>query len=268
MMKAYLLLPVILLACLVVLGCDKVADPVPADSGSRTDVPTVLEPTEPGVSDRSVDTYPSTEGDSTEDMGVDSTSSRLPGGQGRPDICLNRELLEVIRTIDDACPKARGCNFLVLEELDDGVKKEHLLNALRNPWLQAVHLFFPANHAKVGDAFDWGTVKRTQLASIKALDRPENAVVYVLGRASITGNIDHNRTLSRDRMRNVMNYMKHDLGVNCSGFRGAWFGKEVLQLDLSDAQMLNVASSDYRSDPLVLNQSVHVFMYPCGDLLG
>jgi hypothetical protein len=30
---------------------------------------------------------------------------------------------------------------------------------------------------------------------------------------------------------------------------------------------LNIDAADYRHNPLILNQSVHVFVYPCADLL-
>jgi hypothetical protein len=43
-------------------------------------------------------------------------------------------------------------------------------------------------------------------------------------------------------------------------------GKEILQFSISDATYLKLQSYEYRNDELVLNQAVHVFAVPCGDL--
>lgn len=186
--------------------------------------------------------------------------------KGSPVVCENADLRQAIRIIERACTDL-SCDFGKLRELDSRVDKPTLLAALRDPYLAPVHLFFPANESSVYGAFDWSTIKKSQVDSLAHLNDPENAVVFVLGRASQTGDYEHNKRLSRERMQSVLKYLKEDLRIRCSRFRGAWFGKEILQLARSDARHLNLEPDDYRQDELILNQAVHVFVFPCGDLL-
>lgn len=191
-------------------------------------------------------------------------SGTLSGG--RPKVCSNQELIKAIRIINDACTDIT-CDFSKLKELDSRVDKPSLLAALRDPYLQPVHIFFPENVATLQRAFDWPTIKRNQLDSIKFIDDPENTVIYVIGRASVTGDRDLNIALSRERMQGVMSYIREHLQVRCRAFHGGWLGKEYLQLSESDARLLNLEPNDYRRDSLVLNQSVHIFVFPCADKL-
>jgi len=188
------------------------------------------------------------------------------GGSDTPRVCTNPELLKAIRIIDRACNEI-SCDFSTLRELNQQIDKGLLLQAFRNPELQSVHIFFPINKAKLDDAFDWRSTKRDQIASLKYISEPDRAVVYVLGRASTVGNRDLNVRLSRERMRNVLNFLKNGLGIRCHAFHGGWFGQEIQQLSLSDARMLNIEPLDFRNDSLVLNQSVHIFVFPCAELL-
>jgi hypothetical protein len=185
---------------------------------------------------------------------------------GRPRVCTNVELVKAIRIIDGACTDL-SCDFTKLKELDARVDKSTLLAALRDPFLQPVHIFFPRGKSDLDQAFDWRTKKEDQLKSIKFINDPANSIVYVIGRASTTGSRDTNITLSRERMRVVMNYIKYTLGVKCHAFHGGWLGREILQLNESDARLLNLEPDDFREDWLVLNQSVHVFVFPCADVL-
>jgi hypothetical protein len=180
-------------------------------------------------------------------------------------VCDNQELRRAIRSIYDACNDIT-CDFSKLREIED-IPKGKLLAALNNPYLRPVHLFFPSGHTQLNDAFDWRTTKKDQLDTIKLLDDPDNTVVFVIGRASTTGDRDVNIRLSRERMLSVMHYIQFELRVRCHKFKGGWLGKEYLQLSRSDAALLNVESRDYRNDELVLNQAVHVFVFPCRDAL-
>lgn len=184
-----------------------------------------------------------------------------------PDVCQDATLLKAIRIIDRACPKTSDCNFDDLKELNRSVRKETLLSTLRNPYLKPVHLFFPANHSRIEDSFDWLTTKEAQLNSLAESDM-STSVVFVLGRASITGNKAHNERLSKDRMTSVYTHLEKILGDRCSGFRGAWFGNEILYLNESDGAFLGLALNDWRKDPLILNQAVHVFVFPCSRLVS
>lgn len=183
----------------------------------------------------------------------------------KPPVCDNRELRRAIRAIYDACSDVT-CDFTKLRELED-IDKGKLLAALRNPYLRPVHLFFPVGRTKLSDALDWMSGKREQLESIKMIDDPDNTVVFVIGVASDAGDRDLNVRLSRERMLNVMSYIKNHLQVKCYQIKGGWLGKQYLQLSQSDAALLNVANGDYRSDKLVLNQAVHIFVFPCRDVL-
>jgi outer membrane protein OmpA-like peptidoglycan-associated protein len=179
-----------------------------------------------------------------------------------PGICQNVDLLNAVRIIDSACTP-QFCDPAKLKELEN-VTRSDLLRALRDPQLMPVHIFFPAGKRKLTDAFDWATIKEDQLRTISDLNDPEHTTIFIIGYASKTGDEAMNVGLSRDRMYAVYFYLKNVLKVKCKLIKGAWVGKTVLQLHESDAQILNLVARDYRSDPLILNQSVHVFIYPCG----
>jgi hypothetical protein len=179
-----------------------------------------------------------------------------------PRVCGNEELLRAMRIIDAACDTIT-CNFTTLKELNANVQKRQLLYALRDPYLQPVHVFFPMNETDVHRAFDWSTTKREQLATLQFIDDPEQSIIYVIGRASTTGDHDINVRMSRERMRSVMKYLQEELRVKCHNFHGGWLGREILQLNESDAEFLHIYPNDYRRDTYILNQSVEIFVYPC-----
>lgn len=184
-----------------------------------------------------------------------------------PEVCENRELLDALRIVNSACSEDL-CNFSKLAELDSVVDREQFLIALSNPYLRAVHIFFPSNEYELFKAFDWWSIKRGQMSTLRSIDNPERAAVFIIGSASVTGALgdqgdDHNRRLSYSRMRGVLDYLRDELKIPCRDFRVGWLGREVLQLSASDATFLHVNPRDYRSDDYVLNQSVHVFVFPC-----
>ncbi len=178
-----------------------------------------------------------------------------------PSVCSNTALLTAIRIIDGACTDLY-CDFSRLSELNSRVDKGALLKAFLDRDIQSIHLFFPSNQSSLASVFDWNTSKKDQLASLRYMNDPEDSIIYVLGRASITGTYDQNVGLSRDRMKAIMDYLK-GLGLPCHRFRGAWFGKTIQQFTTSDAAFVRIPSVDYRNDELILNQSVHVFVFPC-----
>jgi outer membrane protein OmpA-like peptidoglycan-associated protein len=191
---------------------------------------------------------------------------QTPNSMVRPRVCSNLELIKAIRIIDRACNKLT-CDFATLRELDKRVNKSALLQAFRTSDIQSVHIFFPQNEVELKRSFDWATVKKDQLDTIKFIDNPSNAVVFVLGRASTTGDFELNKRLSRERLRSVMSYLETELHVRCHSFHGGWLGKEIQQWSMSDADFLKINHRDFRNDDLILNQSVHVFVFPCADLL-
>lgn len=177
-------------------------------------------------------------------------------------ICQNVDLLNAVRIIDTACTP-QFCDPAKLKELEN-VTRSDLLRALRDPQLMPVHIFFPSGKRKLNEAYDWATIKEDQLRTISDLNNPSETTIFIIGYASNTGDDAMNVNLSRDRMYAVYFYLKNVLKVKCKLIKGAWVGKTVLQLHESDAQLLNLVARDYRSDPLILNQAVHVFIYPCG----
>lgn len=183
-----------------------------------------------------------------------------------PQVCSNAELLKAIEIIEEACGEFT-CDISKLMELDTRIDKPTLFGALRNPHLAPVHLFYPMNHSDIEDAFDWETLKKEQLESLKFVADPMSTIVYVLGRASRTGNREYNIQLSRDRALGVLKHIQSEVEKDFIHFHGAWVGKEVLQLQRSDARLLNLEPQDFREDDLVMNQAVHVFVFPCADLL-
>lgn len=198
-------------------------------------------------------------------VGADPVALQTSTPAPRPRVCTNEALREAIRIIERACDEIT-CKVSTLRELDTRVPKEALLSAFEERELKSVHVFFPMNIFKLEESFDWNTTKKSQLGTLAYLSDPDNSVIFILGRASIVGDPDYNQRLSRERMRGVMEYLK-SLGVRCHSFRGAWFGREILQLTKSDAELVRIERRDYRDDPLILNQSVHVFVFPCADLL-
>ncbi len=184
------------------------------------------------------------------------------------EVCTNPRLLEFFKVIGSAC-KDHSCDVSVMAEIDQRIERKDLLGALRNASLSAVHLFYPSGRHSLVEAFDWSTIKREQIDSIDAaLSFPhENAIVYVIGKASVTGDPELNIRLSRDRARGVVKYMQENVSNRFHHYHTAWAGAESLQMNVSDARLLNLEPQDYRNDPLILNQSVHVFIYPCVDVL-
>jgi outer membrane protein OmpA-like peptidoglycan-associated protein len=184
-------------------------------------------------------------------------------GNGASGICDNVDILRAVRIIDEACIK-NFCDVEKLHELEF-IKKSDLLRALSDPSLSPRHVFFPKGKTSLNEAFDWNTIKKTQLDSIADDTDPENSVLFIIGYASRTGSVETNIRLSRERMLSVYNYLVNVRHVRCKVIKGAWVGKSTLQLDGSDANLFNLYPRDYREDELVLNQAVHVFIYPCRD---
>jgi len=182
-----------------------------------------------------------------------------------PDVCSNGELLSALQVLHRACTPIK-CNFSQLRELNDARYRDALLAAFANRDLNTVHIFFPSNRSEIADCFDWASGKRSQLNTFKYLNNASRSTVYLIGRASVTGSIDYNRQLSASRMQSVHHYLKDDLKIPCPNFRGAWMGKEILQFTLSDASYLKLPPQEFRDDELVLNQAVHIFAIPCGDI--
>ena len=187
--------------------------------------------------------------------------------RGWPRVCKNPELLKAIRIIDTACTEIK-CDASTLQQLDTGVDKPSLLVAMRDKDLSPIHVFFEANQYELTTgALHWSEWKRDQVAMLKYLDDPTNAVVYVLGQASASGPNELNYVLSQKRMISVMRYLEEVLQVKCRSFHGGWLGEDIFQLKPSDARLLNIDPSDYDNDDLKLNQAVHIFVFPCAPLL-
>jgi hypothetical protein len=186
---------------------------------------------------------------------------------GWPRVCKNPELLKAIRIIDSACSEIK-CDAATLQQLDTRVDKPTLLAALRDEDLNPIHIFFESGQSELhGGALHWSEWKRDQVASLKFMSDPTNAVVFVLGQASVSGSNQHNFELSQRRMISVMRYIQDVLKIKCRAFHGGWLGEDIFQLTPSDARVLNIDPSDFDSDELKLNQAVHIFVFPCAPLL-
>jgi hypothetical protein len=189
------------------------------------------------------------------------------GSANLPAICRNKYLLQAVREVDRACTDV-SCDFTRLNAIEN-IPRADLLTALRDANLLPVHIFFPVRESRLESAFDWRTTKRDQLETLRAASR-QGGKIFLLGKASVTGapgvkGDEYNRQLSIARMEGVRNYLKA-LGIQCE-YKGGFFGREIFQLNKSDARLLNVEPTDFRNDPLILNQAVHVFVYPCPELL-
>ena len=182
-------------------------------------------------------------------------------------ICDNQELLSAMRTINQACTEVT-CDFKSLKGGLHKIDKATLLAVMKSQKLYGVYVFFKTGRSSLNrnDVFDWKT-KEDQLRSLRGVEYGDKGVVFVLGRAStIGGNKSINRELAKERARNVLKYLKK-IGVPCKRFKAAWFGQEILYLNESDTAQINAHPKDYRSNLAILNQSAHVFVYPCRPLL-
>lgn len=187
-------------------------------------------------------------------------------GQDRPKVCSNRELIKAFEIIDSSCSDLdHSCDFAKLRQLDRRVDRPTLLAALEDPYLHHVHIFFPLNESRLDRALDWNTGRRDQLEALSKLTDLEGSILYILGRASAVGDLGHNVALSRQRMMGVLDFLQRQLGLQAAGFHGAWLGREILQLKPIDIASLRIHEHEFRGDPYVLNQSVHIIVFPCSD---
>lgn len=196
---------------------------------------------------------------------VASRAAAQPPELASAPVCANRDLRSYVNTIHKACASvAHHCDFSKLSEINS-LDKPAILAALRNPYLFPVHVFYPEGQSALSMAYD-PTTKRDQLKSLKAsIVDPEKTYIFVIGQASITGPQEFNRQLSQARMQAVLEFLRNDLQLNCKDFMAGFLGQEVMQLSISDAASLGIDRGDYRDNPLILNQAVHVFLYPCAE---
>ena len=176
-------------------------------------------------------------------------------------VCRNEALKRAVAIIDAACSELEGCNFEALKEIER-IDRVPLLAALRDVAVSPVHIFFDTNVSDVTRSIDWAG-NRDILGSYNFITNIEHGTMYVIGQASRVGSFDVNVKLSRDRMQSVLLYIRDVLKVKCHRIKGGYLGSEVFQLRLSDANALGVAPPQYRGDVQVLNQAVHVFVFPC-----
>ncbi|HEX3071011.1 MAG TPA: hypothetical protein VHX14_20755 [Thermoanaerobaculia bacterium] len=191
------------------------------------------------------------------------------GDSAWPKICENETLASAVRVIDSACG-AGDCNPETLRQLDK-IDRSKLIAAMRSAELYPTHIFFPPDQFAVAAAIDWKAGKDDQLSTfVTNVDR-KRSTVYIIGQASITGpstpveNRRYNFKLSRQRMAAVMGYLESELHLKCFAIKGGFLGNDIFQLTESDAGNLRIPASDYHNDPLILNQAVHIFAYPCAD---
>lgn len=184
---------------------------------------------------------------------------------GLPRICFNAELLSAIRIINSACHNLE-CTKDTLRALD-AIPKASLLSAMSDPNLHTLHFFFERDKADLASILHWQTVKATHMATLKQIDA-KNSVVFVIGQASNTGgDLKYNEDLSQRRMASVMIHLEFVLKVKCRAFKGGYVGYDIFQLTLSDAALLRIHAGDYDGDVAKLNQAVHIFVFPCADLM-
>lgn len=176
-------------------------------------------------------------------------------------VCENQALRRAIRVIASACHDLSGCDFDSLKQIDQ-ISRPELLAALRDPNVYPVHIFFEANVSDVTRSRDWKT-KKDHLAAYSYITGLEDGIVVVIGQASRTGSFDLNVRLSRERMQGVLLFLRDQLKIKCRSIKGGYVGSEIFQLSSVDASALRLLPEEFRNDPDVLNQSVHVFVYPC-----
>ncbi len=182
---------------------------------------------------------------------------------GRPAICSDQNLKRAVQIVHEGCMQSE-CDFQKLKKMEVTVDKTAFVAVFRDPYLRSLRIFFPINKFEIGEAFDWKSTKKQQVDAFQFYTPGRNDLIFVIGSASDIGATAHNRDLSARRMESVLDYLKNELSIQCNGcFHQGFLGEEVMQLSLDDAQLLNVDRTSYRNDKHILNQSVHVFVYPC-----
>jgi hypothetical protein len=178
--------------------------------------------------------------------------------QAQP-VCGDIELIRGIKSID------LSLNHQSITSLDASIDKTILLGVLRNPRLQLVHIFFPSNETNPERALDW-PIRRMSL-KILEYKLTSNSIVYVIGTASRPGREDVQQYLARARVASVMDFMRTNFVNLPRAFAGASAPSERFQLTASDARFLNIEPQAFRNDPVSLNNSVFVFVFPCGSFI-
>jgi outer membrane protein OmpA-like peptidoglycan-associated protein len=186
---------------------------------------------------------------------------------GWPEVCYNRELLDAIQIIDSACKPYEDCDMAALTALDKSVDKDQLFIALSDLALTPQHVFFKTGKSDIGSVLHWQDWKVRHLKDLKKVDQTR-AIVFVIGQASQPGDFDKNFTLSRLRAEAVVKYLQADLGLSSVRIKVGWLGESAMQLHFADAEHLRIDRSEFDSDVDKLNQAVHIFAFPCGEMLG
>ncbi len=180
------------------------------------------------------------------------------------EVCNNEPLKRAVSIVAGACSELSGCNFEALREIDR-INRPALLAALRDPAVLPVHVFYDMNVSDLTRSIGW-SAKRDILGTYEYLTGIERATLFVLGQASDIGDFDTNVRLSRERMQGVLLYLRDVLKIKCVAIKGGYLGAKIFKLTPSDASALNIDPTEYRGDPNVLNQSVHVFVFPCSNM--
>lgn len=199
-------------------------------------------------------------------LALPATSALTQDAEERPEICRNATLLNAVRIIDEAC-SPRGCDASIFEGLDTEIDRATFLAALRNPLLSTVHVFFQTDRYELDDIFDWNERKNSQIKSALYFNDPENTVLFIVGKASAPGSEEYNFSLSRRRAESVHQFVLQEMDVRSREVMVGFLGEQAAQLNEEEANMLGVPRAAYRGSEQILNQSVHVFAYPCADLI-
>lgn len=187
-----------------------------------------------------------------------------------PPVCDDKDTVAVMDKLIATCPNGQ-CPFE--KNLDDVLSGADLVSLASKVDLEPLHVLFRRNRS----AFTPSEVAN-YATSVRGLERVvakyrayPGARIVVLGRASLPGDRRKNIDLSQQRTKSVMDFI-HVLGVrNWSDIQHAYFGAAGLQLRLDDIGRLGISESElrYEGDSRAamveaLNQSVEVFVFPCG----
>ncbi len=178
--------------------------------------------------------------------------------------CSSAEVWSVFRILDRASNPYELGRPTRIWSLDETVDKSVFLSAFREPSFHSVHLFFPLNETDIQRAFDWNTIKRDQIDVLRLL-RNDRSKFYILGSASNIGDPDLNRSLASQRVASTINYLLRNIGIKVGRINVGLLQKEQIQLSFNDAKFLNIPKEDFRADDLILNQSVHIIVFPCAE---
>jgi hypothetical protein len=190
--------------------------------------------------------------------------AKKPPIDAEPLICKIPVLQNALKILDASCTEDK-CDFQKLREIE--LDRRNLIGILGNRYIGLIHVFFPIGKFGIIESYNWKSVSAQLIEKYHS----KYYTAYIVGRASEVGFRFDNATLSKNRALHVLEEMKQQFTLNNVQnivLKPVWFGRDILQLNQDEADMLNIPKIDYQNpknpaDIKILNQSVQILFMPC-----